>query len=111
MEQRRVNRLNLFKNWSDVVGGGRDKRRIRGIGSSRENNAAVKGERTTVRNSVMRLFRDFGMTTIFGNPGSTELPIFSGFPKDFRYVLGLQERSRVGMADGFAQATRNAALR
>jgi benzoylformate decarboxylase len=50
------------------------------------------------------------MTTVFGNPGSTELPFFRNFPDDFRYVLGLQESVVVGMADGYAQATRNAAL-
>src|SRR5215475_7577354 len=50
------------------------------------------------------------MTTIFGNPGSTELPMFRDFPADFRYVLGLQESLAVGMADGYAQATRNAGL-
>ncbi len=64
----------------------------------------------TVREASFRLFRDFGMTTIFGNPGSTELPMFRNFPNDFRYVLALQEAVAVGMADGFAQATRNAAL-
>ena len=45
------------------------------------------------------------MTTIFGNPGSTELPMLADFPGDFTYVLGLQELVVVGMADGFAQAT------
>ena len=50
------------------------------------------------------------MTTVFGNPGSTELPMFRDFPDDFRYVLGLQESVVVGMADGFAQATGRAAL-
>jgi benzoylformate decarboxylase len=45
------------------------------------------------------------MTTIFGNPGSTELPMLQGFPNDFSYVLGLQELVVVGMADGFAQAS------
>ena len=45
------------------------------------------------------------MTTVFGNPGSTELPFLSGFPADFRYVLGLQEAIVVGMADGYAQAS------
>ncbi len=50
------------------------------------------------------------MTTIFGNPGSTELPLFRDFPADFRYVLGLQESVVVGMADGYAQATGNAAV-
>jgi benzoylformate decarboxylase len=50
------------------------------------------------------------MTSIFGNPGSTELPMFRDFPEDFRYVLGLQEAVVVGMADGYAQATRRAAI-
>src|SRR5205807_4198752 len=45
------------------------------------------------------------MTTIFGNPGSTELPMLAEFPEDFTYVLGLQELVVVGMADGFAQAS------
>jgi len=45
------------------------------------------------------------MTTMFGNPGSTELPMLADFPDDFRYVLGLQELAVVGMADGFAQAS------
>jgi benzoylformate decarboxylase len=64
----------------------------------------------TVRDAVFALLRSFGLTTIFGNPGSTELPMFRGFPPDFRYVLALQESLAVGMADGFAQAQRNAAL-
>ena len=42
---------------------------------------------------------------MFGNPGSTELPMLAEFPDDFRYVLGLQEAVAVGMADGFAQAS------
>jgi benzoylformate decarboxylase len=45
------------------------------------------------------------MTTMFGNPGSTELPMLHGFPDDFTYVLGLQEAVVVGMADGYAQAS------
>ena len=65
---------------------------------------------TTVREAVVHLLRSFGMTSIFGNPGSTELPMFRDFPQDFRYVLGLQEAVVVGMADGYAQATRKAAV-
>ena len=65
---------------------------------------------TTVREAVLNLLRAFNMTTIFGNPGSTELPLFLDFPNDFRYVLGLQEAVVVGMADGYAQATHNAAF-
>jgi len=63
-----------------------------------------------VRTAVLDLLRAFGITTIFGNPGSTELGLFRDFPKDFRYVLGLQEGVVVGMADGYAQAVRNAAF-
>ena len=58
-----------------------------------------------VREAVFDLLRSRGMTTIFGNPGSTELPMLTGYPEDFRYVLGLQEIVAVGMADGFAQAS------
>jgi benzoylformate decarboxylase len=64
----------------------------------------------TVREMTLRLLRELGITTVFGNPGSTELPLFRDFPDDFRYVLGLQESVVLGMADGFAQVTRNAAL-
>lgn len=67
-------------------------------------------ELVTVREAVFRLLRSFGMTSIFGNPGSTELPLFMDFPEDFRYVLGLQECVVLGMADGYAQATHNAAF-
>jgi len=63
---------------------------------------------STVRDATYELFRRHGMTTMFGNPGSTELPMLAEFPSDFRYVLGLQEAVVVGMADGYAQATRNA---
>src|SRR4051794_7083084 len=65
---------------------------------------------TTVRLAVLDFLRRHGLTTIFGNPGSTELPLLREFPSDFRYVLGLQEAVVVGMADGYAQATRNAAF-
>ena len=62
---------------------------------------------TTVRDASFELFRARGMTTIFGNPGSTELAMLGPWPEDFRYVLGLQEAVAVGMADGFAQASGN----
>ena len=64
----------------------------------------------TVREAVLHLMRGFGCTTLFGNPGSTELPLFRDWPKDFRYVLGLQESVVVAMADGYAQASSNAAF-
>ena len=66
--------------------------------------------RPTVREAFIRLMRDFGIDTVFGNPGSTELPMFREFPQDMRYVLGLQESVVVGMADGYAQATGEATI-
>jgi benzoylformate decarboxylase len=66
--------------------------------------------RPTVREATYGLLRTFGMTTVFGNPGSTELRMFKDAPDDFRYVLALQESSAVAMADGYAQATGNAAF-
>jgi benzoylformate decarboxylase len=62
----------------------------------------------TVRQATFDLLRAFGIKKVFGNPGSTELPFLADWPDDIDYVLGLQEASVVGMADGYAQATRNA---
>jgi benzoylformate decarboxylase len=62
----------------------------------------------TVKHATFELLRAFGIRKVFGNPGSTELPFLSDWPEDIDYVLGLQEASVVGMADGYAQATRNA---
>ena len=62
----------------------------------------------TVKQATLDLLRAFGIKKVFGNPGSTELPFLSDWPDDIDYVLGLQEASVVGMADGYAQATRNA---
>jgi benzoylformate decarboxylase len=64
----------------------------------------------TVREVTFDLLRELGMRTVFGNPGSTELPFLRDFPDDFTYVLGLQEAAVVGMADGYAQGTGSAAL-
>src|SRR3981081_4693994 len=59
----------------------------------------------SVREATFELFRAHGMTTMFGNPGSTELPMLTEFPEDFSYVLGLQELVVVGMAAVYAQAS------
>ncbi len=65
---------------------------------------------STVREVTFDLLRSLGITTIFGNPGSTELPFLRDFPEDFTYVLGLQEATALGMAHGYAQGTGRAAL-
>lgn len=65
---------------------------------------------TTVHKACYDILRAQGLTTFFGNPGSNELPFLKDFPKDFRYILGLQEAAVVGMADGYAQATNHPAF-
>ena len=65
---------------------------------------------STVRSATYDLLRSLGLTTVFGNPGSTEQPFLQEFPDDFTYVLALQEASVIAMADTFAQVTRRPAL-
>ena len=47
--------------------------------------------RATVRSVTFDLLRSLGLTTVFGNPGSTEQPFLQEFPGDFCYVLALQD--------------------
>ena len=64
-------------------------------------------EKITGRNAFLRLLVEEGVTHLFGNPGTTELPIMEAVP-DFpqlRYVLGLHESVVVAMADGYARAS------
>jgi benzoylformate decarboxylase len=65
---------------------------------------------TTIRDLTYDLLRRHGITTIFGNPGSNELPFLQDFPSDFRYILALHEGVAIGIADGYAQATGRTAL-
>ncbi len=55
-----------------------------------------------VREQTFDLFRRRGLTTMFANPGSTEVPFLTGLPDDLRFVLGLHEGTVVGMASGYA---------
>ncbi|WP_034485696.1 benzoylformate decarboxylase [Actinomadura oligospora] len=64
----------------------------------------------TVRDAFYDYCRRAGMTTIFGNPGSTELKMFTDWPEDFEYVLALQETVAVAAAAGHALGTGRAAL-
>ncbi|SES29130.1 Acetolactate synthase large subunit [Lentzea xinjiangensis] len=59
----------------------------------------------TVRDAVHDFLRAQDMTTVFGNPGSTELGFLAPWPIDFRYVLALEEGAATAMADGYAQIT------
>lgn len=56
----------------------------------------------SVREASFEVFRRRGLTTIFSNPGSTEVPFLAGLPGDLRFVLGLHEGSVVGLASGYA---------
>jgi benzoylformate decarboxylase len=64
----------------------------------------------SIQDVTYDLLRSLGLTTVFGNPGSTEETFLKNFPDDFTYVLGLQEASVMAMADGFAQSTGKPAL-
>jgi len=65
---------------------------------------------TTVREATYEVLRDLGMTKIFGNPGSSELPFLKDMPPDFEYVLGLHERTAAGMGLGYALGRNEAAF-
>ena len=62
---------------------------------------------TTGRSAFLTLLKDEGVTHMFGNPGTTELPIMHALSEhpDLTYVLGLQEAIVVAMADGFGRAS------
>ena len=64
----------------------------------------------TIRDTTFELLRKLNITTIFGNPGSTEETFLQDFPSDFRYVQVLQEASAVAAADAYAQATQSVGL-
>ncbi|MBD3729398.1 MAG: benzoylformate decarboxylase [Sphingomonadales bacterium] len=63
---------------------------------------------STVRDAAFAVFEHFGVDRLFGNPGSTELPMLKGLP--FPYVMGLNEAVVLGMADGYARASGKPAL-
>ncbi|MBW9207603.1 thiamine pyrophosphate-binding protein [Mumia sp. zg.B17] len=63
-----------------------------------------------VRTATFDVLRRHAMTTIFSNPGSTEVPFLVDLPDDLRFVLALHEGSVVGIASGWAIATREPAL-
>jgi benzoylformate decarboxylase len=53
-----------------------------------------------------QVLQEEGVQYVFGNPGTTELPLLDALAtSDINYVLGLQEASVVAMADGYAQAS------
>jgi benzoylformate decarboxylase len=59
------------------------------------------------KRALLELFKQEGVEVLFGNPGTTELPLMDALAadNDLRYVLGLQEAAVMAMADGYAQAS------
>ena len=64
----------------------------------------------SVREATFEVARQHGMTTWFGNPGSTEIPLLADLPDDMRYVLALHENAAVGAAAGYAIASDRPAM-
>jgi benzoylformate decarboxylase len=61
----------------------------------------------TGRDAFLRVLSDEGVARMFGNPGTTELPIMHALSSapEMGYVLGLQEAVVIAMADGYARAS------
>ncbi len=59
------------------------------------------------KRAFLDLLKQEGVNIMFGNPGTTELPLMDAFAveNDIRYILGLQEAALMAMADGYAQAS------
>jgi benzoylformate decarboxylase len=72
--------------------------------------ALAASGRPTIREATFDVLRRLGLTTMFANPGSTEVALLTDLPGDLRFVLGLHEGSVVGMATGFALARREPSL-
>jgi benzoylformate decarboxylase len=64
------------------------------------------------KTALLELLKQEGVRMIFGNPGTTELPLMDAFAaeQELRYILALQEAPAMGMADGYAQASGQCAV-
>src|SRR3984957_11306591 len=61
----------------------------------------------TGKRAFLELLKQEGVEILFGNPGTTELPLMDALAveTELRYILGLQEAAVLAMADGYAQAS------
>ena len=59
------------------------------------------------KQAFLEILKQEGVSVMFGNPGTTELPLMDGLAREpaIRYVLALQEAVAIAMADGYAQAS------
>ena len=64
----------------------------------------------TVHSVTYAILRKNGMSMVFGNPGSNELPFLKDFPEDFEYILALHEGVVVGIADGYSLVSHRPSL-
>lgn len=64
----------------------------------------------TVRDAFFDVLRQYDLTTVFANPGSTEISLLANLPGDIDFTLALHEGSVVGMATGYALARQKAAM-
>jgi benzoylformate decarboxylase len=57
--------------------------------------------------AFLQILRQEGVSVMFGNPGTTELPLMDGLAREpgIHYVLALQESVAIAMADAYAQAS------
>ncbi|MFL6036990.1 MAG: thiamine pyrophosphate-binding protein, partial [Gaiellaceae bacterium] len=72
------------------------------VAVDRRGGAGSLGLSSTVREATFDVFRRRGLTTLFSNPGSTEVPFLAGLPNDLLFVLALHEGPVVALATGFA---------
>src|SRR6266498_524029 len=62
---------------------------------------------TSGKQAFLEILKQEGVEIMFGNPGTTELPLMDGLSREpgIRYILALQESVAIAMADGYAQAS------
>src|SRR3978361_1202862 len=76
-------------------------------GDHMSKNGKTAANRITGRSAFLALLKDEGITHLFGNPGTTELPIMHALKEhpDLTYVMAMQESLVVAIADGFSRAS------
>src|SRR5438552_3334636 len=62
---------------------------------------------TSGKQAFLEILKQEGVEVMFGNPGTTELPLMDGLAREtrIRYILALQEAVAIAMTDGYAQAS------
>ena len=59
------------------------------------------------KQAFLQILKQEGVDVMFGNPGTTELPLMDGLAREpgIRYILALQEAVAIAMTDGYALAS------